>query len=365
MPELHFPPAGEWTRGNASALGFDAEALQAATHHAIDHETPWSIDVGGMVARDDPPPFNRPVGPTRPRGPATGLVIKDGYIVAEWGQPQRVDMTFSVTKSYVSTCVGLALERGLIGDVNEPVCQRVPDGFSGEHNKLVTWRHLLQQTSEWSGTLFGIPDTVDHNRSAADAPARKGIPRPLERPGTFWEYNDVRVNALALAALRIWGEPLPEVLRREVMQPIGASSDWRWEAYDNANVPIAGRKMASVPGGGHWGGGLMIDSYDHARFGLLWLAQGQWNGRRILSESWINASLSACPQNDRYGYMWWLNPVQAAWPRASEGAFAAIGAGGNVVFVAPEHALVIVTRWAANPNDVIDRVLGACAVEGR
>ena len=167
--------------------------------------------------------------PTRPRGPATGLVVKDGLIVAEWGEPQRVDMTFSATKSYVSTCVGLALDRGLIGDVDEPVYHRVPDGFAGEHNELVTWRHLLHQTSEWSGTLFGIPDTVDHNRSAADAPARKGIPRPLQQPGTFWEYNDVRVNALALAALRIWREPLPDVLAREVMQPIGASSGWRWE----------------------------------------------------------------------------------------------------------------------------------------
>ena len=359
MPELHFPPAGTWARADASDLGFDVEALRAAIRHATDHETPWPVDVGGMVAKDDPAPFNRPIGPTRPRGPATGLVVKDGWIVGEWGEPARVDMTFSATKSYVSTCVGLALDRGLIDDLDEPVCNRVPDEFSGEHNGLVTWRHLLHQTSEWSGTLFGIPDTVDHNRSAPDAPARKGIPRPLQPPGTFWEYNDVRVNALALAALRIWREPLPDVLAREVMQPIGASSDWRWEAYDNATVAIAGRDMASVPGGGHWGGGLMIDSFDHARFGLLWLAHGEWDGRRILPESWIRAALSACPHNDRYGFMWWLNPVQSVWPNASEGAFAAIGAGGNVVFVAPERQLVVVTRWAANPNNVIDRVLSA------
>ena len=168
--------------------------------------------------------------PPVPAAPLPVSWVKDGLIVAEWGEPQRVDMTFSATKSYVSTCVGLALDRGLIGDVDEPVCHRVPDGFADEHNKLVTWRHLLHQTSEWSGTLFGIPDSVDHNRSAADAPARKGIPRPLQQPGTFWEYNDVRVNALALAALGIWREPLPEVLTREVMQPIGASSGWRWEA---------------------------------------------------------------------------------------------------------------------------------------
>ena len=63
----------------------------------------------------------------------------------------------------------------------------------------MTWRHLLHQTSEWSGSLFGIPDTVDHNRAVnrADVVGRKGEARPLHRPGTFWEYNDVRVNASA------------------------------------------------------------------------------------------------------------------------------------------------------------------------
>lgn len=355
-----YPPAGAWPRADAADLGFRPEALEAAVRHAVDSESPWPVDVGGMVARDDPAPYDRPIGPTRPRGPATGLVIRRGLVVAEWGQPARVDMTFSATKSYLSTTVGLALDRGLIADLDDAVAGYVPGPwFAGPQNQSVTWRHLLQQTSEWSGTLFGIPDAVDHNRSLADASARKGIPRRLAAPGGFWEYNDVRVNALGLAALHVLGEPLADVLRREIMTPIGASANWRWEPYRNATVSAGGRDLPSVPGGGHWGGGLFIDSFDHARFGLLWLSGGAWDGRRLLSEAWVRASRQPCPLNDRYGFMWWLNPVRTAWPRASEGAFAAIGAGGNVVFAEPELDLVVVTRWAADPNRVIDLVLEA------
>ena len=106
------------------------------------------------------------------------------------------------------------------------------------------------------------------------ADGNKGEPRHLREPGEFWEYNDIRVNALALAALHVWREPLADVLRREVMDPIGATASWQWHAYENARVSIGDAVLASVPGGAHWGGGLWISAYDHARYGLLMLARG-------------------------------------------------------------------------------------------
>ena len=349
-------------------LGFNPEALARAVNYAQTTEIDWPVDVDHMVARADPPPYNRAIGPTKPRGPASGVVVRNGAIAAEWGKPERVDMTFSATKSYLAACVGLALDRGMIGSVDDAVADAVASvHFASQRNRAVTWRHLLQQTSEWNGTLFGIPDSVDHhravNRRESESGPRKGHPRRLRTPGGYWEYNDVRVNALALAALHVWREPLPEVLRREVMAPIGASSDWQWHAYGNANVEVDGQRLPSVPGGAHWGGGLWISALDHARYALLMLAGGSWDGRRILSQGWVDAALSPCGLNPSYGFLWWLNTGRRFWQRASPSAFAALGAGGNLVCVVPEHDLVVVTRWAGDAAGVVNRVIEALPEE--
>jgi len=376
--ERYFPPPSrsdrkdgtDWTRRDPAQAGFDPTRLQAAVTYAIESEIDWPTDVTLMVARDDPPPYNQALGPTKPRGAAGGVVIRGGYLVAEWGDPTRVDMTFSATKSYLSTMVGLAQDRAMLGSMDEPVCDRIDDGgFDSDHNAAITWKHLLQQTSEWQGTLFDRPDTVDHNRSvtgtsmagAAGGGPVKGEARALQPPGTFYEYNDVRVNRLGLCALRVWKEPLPEVLRRELMDPIGASSEWVWHPYDNSWVDVEGVRMPSVPGGAHWGGGLWISALDHARFGLLMLNRGEWDGQRLLSEAWIDAATTPCDVNDRYGYMWWLNSGQQLYRDAPASTFAAHGAGGNAVVVDPEHDLVVVTRWAGDRAELVNRVVAALA----
>ena len=186
MDGLDFPPPTGWRRAEPESLGFDSADLARACNHAESSEIDWPVDVGGQVCRDDPPPFNRLIGPVKPRGPASGIVVKDGLVAAEWGTPDRVDMTFSATKSYLWACVALALDRGLIRAVDDHVADYV-DGawFDTPQNRQVTWRHLLQQTSEWSGTLFGIPDSVDHNRgvNALTQSAPQGQPRRLRRPG--------------------------------------------------------------------------------------------------------------------------------------------------------------------------------------
>jgi CubicO group peptidase (beta-lactamase class C family) len=257
-------------------------------------------------------------------------------------------MTFSVAKSYLAILAGLAWDRGLISDLHQPVRDRVDDGgFDPPHNDAITWHHLLQQTSEWEGVLWDKPDLVDRNRAIAGRPstAAKGSRRKLAAPGCFWEYNDVRVNRLALALLRLWRRPLSEVWREFVMEPIGASADWEWHGYRNSWVEIDGRWMQSVSGGGHWGGGVFIHARDQARIGLLLSRRGNWDGRPVLSEAWIERMLAPCPLFSQYGYLLWLNTGRRLYPSASEASFFARGAGGNLTWVDPENDLVAVLRW--------------------
>jgi hypothetical protein len=196
----YFPPPHPAAWAHAA----ERPALQAAASHAAEHETPWSRDLTKMVAGDfqEQPPWNETLGPVRPRGGPNGLLLRGGRILAEWGDTSRADMTFSVAKSYLSILTGLAWDRGLIGDPHDPVRLTVKDGgFDPPHNGAITWHHLLQQTSEWEGTLWDKPDLIDRNRSAGGRPsgAPKGTHRDLREPGEFWEYNDVRVNRLSLA----------------------------------------------------------------------------------------------------------------------------------------------------------------------
>ena len=237
-------------------------------------------------------------------------------------------------------------------------------GFDPPHNDAITWHHLLQQTSEWEGTLWDKPDLIDRNRAVGGRPstAPKGSHRDLQPPGGFWEYNDVRVNRLALALLRVWRRPLPEVFRELVMEPIGASPDWEWHGYRNSWVEIGGERVQSVSGGGHWGGGAFISARDQARIGLLMLRRGEWNGRRILSEAWIDRMREPCPLYPQYGYLWWLNTGRQLYPSGSATSYYARGAGGNLTWIDPDNDLVAVLRWTdpAAMNDFM-RLASAAA----
>src|SRR5258708_67787 len=255
-------------------------------------------------------PDNEVLGPVAPRGGHSGIVYRGGKLLAEWGDTARPDMTFSVAKSYLALLAGLALGDGLIKSLDDKVGDdALDDGFESAQNRDITWRHLLTQTSEWQGTMFGKEDRIDHNRvvGLAVAEAPNGTRRALKKPGTFYEYNDVRVNRLSYSLLQLFKEPLPSVLKRRIMDPIGASPDWKWDGYRNSTVTIDGKPMVSVPGGGHWGGGSVISARDLALMGLLVLRDGLWNGRQLLPDVWTQSRKNPGPVPPFYGLMWWLH----------------------------------------------------------
>lgn len=377
---LYFPELGEWKHQDPS-VSFDPAKLSLAIQFAKDSATrmPASLELAHAMtfAKE---PFGEAAGPFSDRGAPTGVIVHKGYIVASWGEPLRVDMTFSVTKSFLSTVVGLAADKGLIKSADDTVAKYVPpievydavsrrsaedfgspemlSPFASAHNKTLTWDVMLRQTSDWEGTLWGKPEWADR----PDADATKWITRKRNNPGSIYEYNDVRVNALALAATCVWRRPLPQILKEQIMDPIGASNTWRWTGFRNAWIVLDGLPVQSVSGGGHWGGGMFINAYDMARFGLLTLHKGNWNGKQLISEQWIRQSLTPTTAQPDYGYMnFFLNTGKKQWPSAPAKAFVHIGNGTNIIYVDPENDIVMVARWIENKavDGLVKRVLEA------
>jgi CubicO group peptidase (beta-lactamase class C family) len=216
------------------------------------------------------------------------------------------------------------------------------DLFASEHNRKITWDHLLRQTSDWEGTLWGKPDWADRPEGKPE----QWPNRTLHEPGTHYKYNDVRVNVLALLTFHVLRRPLPQVLREEVMDPIGASSTWRWHGYDDSWIELDGQKVQSVSGGGHWGGGMFISARDMARFGYLFLRNGRWNDRQIVSPEWIALARKPGTANPNYGFMnWFLNTGGKPVPAVPPSAVMFAGAGQNVIYIDWDNDLVAVVRW--------------------
>jgi CubicO group peptidase (beta-lactamase class C family) len=362
---------GDWSTAQPAQAGFDPAALDAAIAFAKANESPWPRSLYypdgryvGNVEWNETGPWSEVVGRVAERGGPAGLILKGGRLVAEWGDTNRTDMTFSIAKSYLSVLAGLAVDDGLIADIDEPVGRSVEGPwFESAQNRPITWRHLLTQASEWRGEIFGKSDQVDHNRQIGPGAdnSRKGQLREMHAPGSFYEYNDVRVNLLGWCLLQRFRRPLPEVLRERVMDPIGASQDWRWEGYETSWVEIDGKRVQSVPGGGHWGGGLFIGARDHARFGLLIARGGAWGGKQLLSRQWVEAMLTPSVTLANYGLLWWLNRGPAARANVPETAVFALGAGTNAIWLDPAQDLVAVLRWidGASLDGFVDRMLAA------
>jgi CubicO group peptidase (beta-lactamase class C family) len=368
---VYYPgPGRDWEQRRPEDVGMNGAILQQAIAVATDPKNEGrGRDLAFFQARRHHQPLYRVVGPMKSRGAPTGVIVRRGYIVAEWGEPHRVDVVQSVTKSFLSTVVGLAHDRKMIGSVNDPVHQymspvvrvmppsagnwsRVDDmrpwePFETEHNRKITWDHMLRQTSDWEGVIWDLPDWADRPEENTDEQVDEAwINRRRNEPGTVYKYSDVRMNALALAALMVWRRPLPEVLKELIMDPIGASNTWGWYGYENSWVVVNGNAVQSVAGGAHYGGGMMISARDMARFGYLTLRDGVWKDRQIISKDWLKMARTPGSANQEYGFAnFSLNTNRRSVPAAPATAFWHSGAGINRIYVDPENDLVVVVRW--------------------
>jgi CubicO group peptidase (beta-lactamase class C family) len=369
----YYPPAGAWPKKAPAELGLDPVKLQEAVDYAKSHETRREMDFS-----DQEKTFGALLGSVpNIRAHTNGVIIYKGYVVGEWGDNTWADPTYSVAKSMLSTVAGVAVRDGLIKNLDAKISDTVKDGgYDSPGNSVITWRNHLNQESEWEGTMFTKPDTFIGHEAFGDGEMK---PRERRKPGTFYEYNDVRINRFSLSLLRTFNKPVPDVFREQVMDVIGASNTWRWIPYHNSFVELNGKKVASVSGGTRWGGGVWINAMDMARFGYLWLRGGKWGDKQVVPAAYVKAALtpSTVSNSPDYGFLWWLNTRQdntkcangpsngsragcSNYPGMPPTAFGANGAGSNTILISPDHDLVVVWRWhAGNIAEVGTRVVAA------
>jgi CubicO group peptidase (beta-lactamase class C family) len=295
----------------------DAAALARVVHDASRRWTSAAADIDTYLAAQVSDDSHREVvGPLLAASGSSGVVRVGGQEVAAWGDPRTPEMAFSVTKSVLSVVAGLAFDDGLLVP-DQPVHEVVEAAeLAGEHDELITWRHLLQQTSQWEGELWGKPTSADA-QSFREGTETHGTP-----PGEGWPYNDVRMNLLAYALTLLLRRSLADVLRERVMTPLGACDRWSWHGYRSSTVVLDGRRVEVVSGGAHWGGGLLVPARDLALIGQLFLDRG--HARR--------------------------------GPPAQRGVD--LGGGRHLLWVDPARELVLAFYWTEGPLELVRQVTG-------
>jgi len=248
----------------------------------------------------------------------------------------------SVSKSITSALVGIAVDQGLIGGVDEPVFSFFPgyQDLKTSGNEQITLRHMLAMSSgfDWNEHEYGFDDPRDSHYQMFDTsdPLRFLLGRNLvATPGTEFLYNSGDTNLLGEIVRRASSSSyLAEFADRYLFRPLGIAA-FQWTRFGLADEIT----FAS--------GGLYLRPRDMAKFGALYLNEGAWNGEQVISASWVNASREMAIQlvGDYrtlygYGYQFWLGRIP--YRQSTVEYYRAAGWGGQYIYVLPELDMVVV-----------------------
>ncbi len=263
-------------------------------------------------------------------------VIRNGYLVMEayreFYNADTLNTIYSCTKSFTSALVGIAMEQGYIDNLDQPILSYFPD-YTFAHldaqKQAITLENLLTMSAglEWTRNVaeIGMADAI---RSSPDW-IQFVLDRPMaDEPGTQFVYNSGASHLLATTVERTTQQPLLTFAQKNLFEPLGIRS-LEWEATEQGN---------------YWGGwGLRMTTRDMAKFGYLFLNNGQWDNQQIIPASWVKAStqplIAAQSLSDDYGYQWWVD---------AEGYYMALGFGGQYIIIHPETHLVVVFTSAVD-----------------
>jgi CubicO group peptidase (beta-lactamase class C family) len=288
------------------------------------------------------------------RGLDSFLVVRRGYLVHEtyYGTSLRDDVHTmqSVSKSITSLVTGIASDAGSLS-IEAPVLSLLPeyaDASPDPRLQRVTLAHLLEMRSGinfYENPYPGSP-LENLNTSRGDW-VRIALEQPFNaEPGALWQYNSGGVIALGAAVARATTTPFHAYARERLFTPLGISGQyWIVSGYD-----------ATV----HTGGGLYLRAIDLAKLGYLVLKQGQWNGRKIVSSSWLLRSTAPVTFRTSqfggvpvdYGLLWWMAAIDPARSTADVNNRVLIASGNmnQFLFVVPALDLVAVNTGATNDS---------------
>lgn len=307
-------PTQGWRESTPEAQGMDSRALAAM----LDAVKAKSLDLHSL------------------------LVIRNGYIVSETYFPSfRPDTRhelYSCTKSFISTLVGIAMDKRYIDAVSRPVADFFP-GRSFENRdadkQAMTLENLLTMTS---GLNWAEGDPIYRQMYVSRDWVKFVMDMPMrEPPGTKFNYCSGCSHVLSAIVRAKTGKNTCEFARQELFDPLGISN-FAWDT-DATGIPIGG-----------WG--LQITPRDMAKLGYLYLHQGRWDGRQIVSTAWVKIATQKHTGTDSqlgYGYQWWIYPAH--------GAYTALGRGGQTIFVVPDLDLIVVTTAALGGHDEIFQLI--------
>ena len=251
------------------------------------------------------------------------LVIRNGYLILEgYPDPDYNESTlkhvWSVTKSFTSALVGMALEAGNLTSLDELVVDFFPDKTIAnldEDKQSITVEHLLTMTAGLeceasSSAMMASPDWIQYV-----------LDKPMEDvPGETFHYNNGASHLLSVIVNRTTGIPTQSYADTHLFQPLGFS-DYEWS--------LDPQGVAS----GH--NGLSITPRDMAKFGFLYLNNGTWDGEQIVPSTWVSASTQVQAPDRDYGFQWWIDPLGLD-------AYMAFGKDGQYIWVQPENDLIVV-----------------------
>jgi CubicO group peptidase (beta-lactamase class C family) len=284
------------------------------------------------------------------------LVVRRGYLVFEsyynGFSPDDSHLVASVTKSFISALIGIAIDQGLIEGVHQHVLGFFPEfvpGAQDHFKRQMTIKHLLTMTAgfQWRTGARSNEQLIDRLRRSKDWVAFiLDLPVRERSFGTF-QYNSGASHLLSAIITRSTGRCAQEFAAEHLIEPLGIDQPAINIQHTYSQEDVFRNKSGGWPkdpqGINIGGWGLVLKPRDMARFGFLYLNDGQWDGGQIISRKWVEDSVS--PHTPGYGYQWWLRDLNGIF------VFSAVGQGGNHIFCLPQEDLIVVvaskvgSRW--------------------
>ncbi len=286
------------------------------------------------------------------------VIIRNGCMIREGPNIDKMHGVWSLTKSFTSTVLGLLIDDGkatldtLAKDYVPSMATTYPD---------VTLKHFTTMTSGY----YAVGDKTrgGYKHGPSRTPFKPAQTPLFEPPGSRYAYWDSAMNQFANVLTRIADEPIEELFKRRIADPIGMNrAKWDWGDFGKVDGIIVNG------GSGNNNKHVFISARELARFGHLLLNRGKWKGKQLISAAWVDAAtkphvpasmpledLSGADGRGAYGYNWWANGVKAngkrKWPAAPVGTYAASGYNNNDMFVIADWNMVIV-RLGLDQKDV-------------